>query len=71
MRNQHIALPDLASALAIEGVQASYHALYKMIVNGEMPTATRLPSGRWIVEVSALPEIAEAYIERHPSAAAA
>jgi len=65
-----IALTDLAAALADQGVRASYRGLYEMILSGQMPGARRLPNGRWSVDC-ALPEVAQAYLECHPSAAVA
>ena len=68
---KRIALTDLAAALAEQNVRATYRACYELILNGQMPTATRSPTGRWTVSNEALPEIAAAYAERHPAAVAA
>jgi len=66
-----IALTDLAAALADEGIQADYRRLYAMVLSGQVPGAKRLPNGRIAIDADALPEVAKAYAERHPAAAAA
>jgi len=66
-----IALTDLAAALADEGIQADYRRLYAMVLNGQLPGAKRLPNGRIAVDADTLPEVAKAYLTRHPSAVAA
>jgi hypothetical protein len=64
-----IALTGLAKALAEEGVQASYRSLYAMFLDGQLPGAKRSPNGRISTSRPYVPEIAERYVELHPSAA--
>jgi hypothetical protein len=65
-----IPLTELAAQLAAEeGIRASYRALYQMYLDGRLPGAKRSPNGRISTSRPYVPEIAERYVELHPSAA--